>query len=160
MTRNLNKFKFNNTKFNIVKFIQIIAVFFFHSNDSPILGGLVLIIPAKMVAGGMAGLCAQTFTYPFDVTRRRMQLAYLSPKTHHYGWVFFLLYLSPILFDLTRRRMQLAYLSPKTHHYGWAFLFLYPSFSLFFFFFIILFLYPSFSLSFFFVLLFRCPSFS
>ncbi|XP_059139155.1 solute carrier family 25 member 16-like [Physella acuta] len=38
-------------------------------------GGLVLILPAKLVCGGLAGAIAQTISYPLDVVRRRMQLS-------------------------------------------------------------------------------------
>ncbi len=48
-------------------------------------GGLVLTIPAKLLCGGLAGAVAQTFSYPLDVTRRRMQLAYMDPKTAKFG---------------------------------------------------------------------------
>ncbi|XP_018016852.1 graves disease carrier protein homolog [Hyalella azteca] len=48
-------------------------------------GGLMLAVPAKLLAGGVAGSVAQSFSYPFDVTRRRMQLAYMSKETQHYG---------------------------------------------------------------------------
>ncbi|KAF0305579.1 Graves disease carrier protein [Amphibalanus amphitrite] len=47
--------------------------------------GLVLAVPAKLLCGGMAGACAQSVSYPFDVTRRRMQLAYMSPETRKFG---------------------------------------------------------------------------
>ncbi|KAF2367499.1 Mitochondrial substrate/solute carrier [Trinorchestia longiramus] len=40
---------------------------------------------AKLLAGGTAGAVAQSFSYPFDVTRRRMQLAYMSHDTRHFG---------------------------------------------------------------------------
>uniref|UniRef100_A0A2P2I6X8 Graves disease carrier protein homolog n=1 Tax=Hirondellea gigas TaxID=1518452 RepID=A0A2P2I6X8_9CRUS len=48
-------------------------------------GGLVLSVPAKLLSGGLAGAVAQSFSYPFDVTRRRMQLAYMTKETQHYG---------------------------------------------------------------------------
>ncbi|XP_037069363.1 graves disease carrier protein homolog isoform X2 [Pollicipes pollicipes] len=48
-------------------------------------GGLVLSVPAKLLCGGMAGAAAQSVSYPFDVTRRRMQLAYMSPETRKFG---------------------------------------------------------------------------
>ncbi|CAL4062188.1 unnamed protein product, partial [Meganyctiphanes norvegica] len=48
-------------------------------------GGLVLIVPAKLICGGLAGAVAQTFSYPFDVTRRRMQLAYMTSETRKFG---------------------------------------------------------------------------
>jgi solute carrier family 25 protein 16 len=48
-------------------------------------GGLVLIIPAKLLCGGFAGAIAQTFSYPLDVTRRRMQLAMMDPTTTRFG---------------------------------------------------------------------------
>lgn len=48
-------------------------------------GGLVLNIPSKLLAGGLAGAVAQSFSYPLDVTRRRMQLAMMVPETAKYG---------------------------------------------------------------------------
>ncbi|XP_055310622.1 solute carrier family 25 member 16-like isoform X1 [Sitodiplosis mosellana] len=48
-------------------------------------GGLVLSIPAKLLAGGLAGAIAQSFSYPLDVTRRRMQLAMMDPETARFG---------------------------------------------------------------------------
>lgn len=48
-------------------------------------GGLVLNIPAKLLCGGFAGAVAQSFSYPLDVTRRRMQLAMMNPETAKYG---------------------------------------------------------------------------
>lgn len=49
------------------------------------IGGLVLNIPAKLLCGGMAGAVAQSFSYPLDVTRRRMQLAMMNPDTAKFG---------------------------------------------------------------------------
>ncbi|XP_076436161.1 solute carrier family 25 member 16-like [Babylonia areolata] len=37
-------------------------------------GGLVLVVPAKLVCGGLAGAMAQTVSYPLDVVRRQLQL--------------------------------------------------------------------------------------
>lgn len=54
-------------------------------NDLVVLGGLVLSLPAKLLCGGMAGAVAQSFSYPMDVTRRRMQLAMMSPETKIYA---------------------------------------------------------------------------
>ncbi|KAJ6647274.1 Graves disease carrier protein [Pseudolycoriella hygida] len=48
-------------------------------------GGLVLNIPAKLLCGGFAGAVAQSFSYPLDVTRRRMQLAMMVPETAKFG---------------------------------------------------------------------------
>ncbi|KAK3880477.1 hypothetical protein Pcinc_015024 [Petrolisthes cinctipes] len=48
-------------------------------------GGLVLKLPAKLLCGGLAGAVAQSFSYPFDVTRRRMQLAWMSEETRKFG---------------------------------------------------------------------------
>ncbi|KAG5668061.1 hypothetical protein PVAND_016017 [Polypedilum vanderplanki] len=48
-------------------------------------GGLVLIVPAKLFCGGLAGAIAQTFSYPLDVTRRRMQLAMMDSETRRFG---------------------------------------------------------------------------
>lgn len=48
-------------------------------------GGLVLSIPAKLFCGGLAGAIAQSFSYPLDVTRRRMQLAMMDPATARFG---------------------------------------------------------------------------
>lgn len=52
-------------------------------------GGLILTVPAKMAAGGCAGLMSQSVSYPLDVTRRRMQLAHMNPETRHYGQSMF-----------------------------------------------------------------------
>nr|CAH0105133.1 unnamed protein product [Daphnia galeata] len=48
-------------------------------------GGLVLKLTAKLLCGGFAGAIAQSFAYPFDVTRRRMQLAQMTADKHHWG---------------------------------------------------------------------------
>ncbi|XP_014235625.1 graves disease carrier protein-like [Trichogramma pretiosum] len=48
-------------------------------------GGLVLTIPGKLLCGGIAGAIAQSFSYPFDVTRRRMQLALMHSDTHKFS---------------------------------------------------------------------------
>lgn len=48
-------------------------------------GGLVLAVPAKLICGGLAGAAAQSVSYPLDVTRRRMQLALMSPHTKHFA---------------------------------------------------------------------------
>nr|XP_053636580.1 solute carrier family 25 member 16-like [Cherax quadricarinatus] len=48
-------------------------------------GGLVLVVPAKLLCGGLAGAVAQSFSYPFDVTRRRMQLAWMTEETRKFG---------------------------------------------------------------------------
>lgn len=53
-----------------------------------IIGGLVLSIPAKLLSGGLAGAIAQSFSYPLDVTRRRMQLAMMDPATAKFGYLF------------------------------------------------------------------------
>lgn len=42
---------------------------------------LVLTVPGKLMAGGVAGSIAQTIAYPMDVCRRRMQLSFLSEET-------------------------------------------------------------------------------
>lgn len=42
-------------------------------------------IPAKLFSGGFAGAIAQSFSYPLDVTRRRMQLAMMNPETEKFG---------------------------------------------------------------------------
>lgn len=57
----------------------------FDSKQKIILGGLVLGVPAKLLCGGFAGALAQSFSYPFDVTRRRMQLAMMNPETAKFG---------------------------------------------------------------------------
>ncbi|XP_055390437.1 solute carrier family 25 member 16-like isoform X2 [Condylostylus longicornis] len=48
-------------------------------------GGLVLKVPAKLFCGAVAGAIAQSFSYPLDVTRRRMQLAMMTPETSKFG---------------------------------------------------------------------------
>ncbi|XP_026472448.1 graves disease carrier protein homolog isoform X2 [Ctenocephalides felis] len=52
-------------------------------------GGLVLTIPAKLLCGGFAGAVAQSISYPLDVTRRRMQLAMMTPETAKFGMGMF-----------------------------------------------------------------------
>ncbi|XP_029676477.1 graves disease carrier protein homolog [Formica exsecta] len=46
---------------------------------------LILNIPAKLLCGGAAGAVAHTFSYPLDVTKRRMQLAMMNPTTYKYA---------------------------------------------------------------------------
>jgi hypothetical protein len=60
-----------------------LCVYFIH----PVLlsGGLVLLMPAKLLCGGLAGAVAQSFSYSLDVTRRRMQLAMMNPETRKFG---------------------------------------------------------------------------
>ncbi|ODN05545.1 Graves disease carrier protein [Orchesella cincta] len=53
-----------------------------HSTNT---GGLVLLLHAKLLCGGVAGAAAQTVAYPLDVTRRRMQLAMMDEKTKKFG---------------------------------------------------------------------------
>lgn len=48
-------------------------------------GGVVLNVPAKLLCGGAAGAVAHAFSYPLDVTKRRMQLAMMNPATHKYA---------------------------------------------------------------------------
>ncbi|OWF51841.1 graves disease carrier protein-like [Mizuhopecten yessoensis] len=45
---------------------------------------LVLIMPAKVVFGGIAGAMGQTLAYPLDVVRRRVQLARMLPDSDKY----------------------------------------------------------------------------
>ncbi|XP_059607516.1 solute carrier family 25 member 16-like [Phlebotomus argentipes] len=52
-------------------------------------GGLVLNVPSKLLCGGFAGAVAQSFSYPLDVTRRRMQLAMMNPDTAKFGMGMF-----------------------------------------------------------------------
>ncbi|ELU15657.1 hypothetical protein CAPTEDRAFT_187133 [Capitella teleta] len=47
-------------------------------------GSLVLIIPAKLLCGGLAGALAQTVSYPLDVARRKMQLSLMLPESHKF----------------------------------------------------------------------------
>jgi solute carrier family 25 protein 16 len=54
-------------------------------NSVVLSGGLVLLMPAKLLCGGLAGAVAQSFSYPLDVTRRRMQLAMMNPETRKFG---------------------------------------------------------------------------
>lgn len=39
----------------------------------------------RLLCGASAGLAAQSLSYPFDVARRRMQLAMMYPETKHLG---------------------------------------------------------------------------
>lgn len=68
-------------------------------------------IPAKLLCGGFAGAVAQSFSYPLDVTRRRMQLAMMNPETAKFGYDFVLLLvfhsLSNIIGDHSRVPLDL-----------------------------------------------------
>ncbi|RWS07320.1 solute carrier protein-like protein [Dinothrombium tinctorium] len=46
---------------------------------------IMLNVPSKLICGGIAGAIAQTFSYPLDVARRRMQLSMLTPETQKYS---------------------------------------------------------------------------
>lgn len=52
----------------------------------------MLNIQAKLLCGGLAGATAQSFSYPLDVTRRRMQLAMMNPETAKFGYIYFFLF--------------------------------------------------------------------
>ncbi|XP_012215779.1 solute carrier family 25 member 16-like [Linepithema humile] len=61
------------------------APHYFCSEHKTNTGGLILNVPAKLLCGGAAGAVAHTFSYPLDVTKRRMQLAMMNPTTHKYA---------------------------------------------------------------------------
>ena len=46
--------------------------------------GMNLDVKKKLICGGLAGAIAQTFTYPFDVIRRRMQVTHSLDSTFKY----------------------------------------------------------------------------
>lgn len=72
--------------FETLKFLCIKHLPYYTANSSPSnTGSLVLNVPSKLICGAFAGAIAQSFSYPFDVTRRRMQLAMMNPKTYKYG---------------------------------------------------------------------------
>ncbi|XP_068081796.1 solute carrier family 25 member 16 [Anabrus simplex] len=77
-------------------------------------GGLVLIIPAKLLCGGFAGAVAQSVSYPLDVTRRRMQLAMMNPETRKFGMgmvkTIVLIYRENGIFKGLYRGMSINYL--------------------------------------------------
>jgi len=50
-------------------------------------GGLVLILPAKLLCGSLAGLVAQSLVYPLDVARRKKQLSTMLCEPHKYKGV-------------------------------------------------------------------------
>lgn len=52
-------------------------------------GGLVLTLPAKLLCGGFAGAVAQSFAYPMDVARRRMQLSLMVPGQERFSKSWF-----------------------------------------------------------------------
>lgn len=77
-------------------------------------GGLVLDLPAKLVCGGLAGAVAQSVSYPLDVTRRRMQLAYMNPQTQRFAKSMFrtlyLIYQENGVFKGLYRGMSINYM--------------------------------------------------
>ncbi|XP_064457375.1 solute carrier family 25 member 16-like [Ornithodoros turicata] len=48
-------------------------------------GNIVLIVPAKLLCGGLAGAIAQTVSYPLDVARRQMQLSMMYPERNKFS---------------------------------------------------------------------------
>ena len=48
-------------------------------------GSLELMVYAKLICGGLSGAVAQSFSYPMDVARRRMQLAMMHAETEKFG---------------------------------------------------------------------------
>ncbi|CAN7991608.1 unnamed protein product [Ixodes pacificus] len=48
-------------------------------------GNIVLIVPAKLLCGGLAGAIAQTVSYPLDVARRNMQLSMMYPEMNKFS---------------------------------------------------------------------------
>ncbi|KAI1281851.1 Graves disease carrier protein [Halotydeus destructor] len=42
-------------------------------------------VPSKLLAGGLAGSIGQTVAYPLDVTRRRMQLSFMTEETKKFS---------------------------------------------------------------------------
>ncbi|KAJ3645827.1 hypothetical protein Zmor_023455 [Zophobas morio] len=77
-------------------------------------GGLVLILPAKLICGGLSGAVAQSVSYPLDVTRRRMQLALMNPQTQKFAEGMFstlkLIYNENGVFKGLYRGMSINYL--------------------------------------------------
>ncbi|XP_011874024.1 PREDICTED: graves disease carrier protein homolog isoform X1 [Vollenhovia emeryi] len=72
--------------FEKVKYLSMkYAPHYFCTEHQTNTGGLILNIPAKLLCGGAAGAVAHTFSYPLDVTKRRMQLAMMNPATHKYA---------------------------------------------------------------------------
>ncbi|KAK7112671.1 solute carrier family 25 member 16-like [Littorina saxatilis] len=60
-------------------------------------GGLVLVVPAKLLCGGVAGAVAQTVSYPLDVVRRQLQVGKMHSDVNKFEgrrWynVLFLVY--------------------------------------------------------------------
>lgn len=74
----------------VIALTNLLKYFLWISFLKPLgIGGLVLNLPAKLLAGGLAGAIAQSFSYPLDVTRRRMQLAMMNPETAKFGYGLF-----------------------------------------------------------------------
>jgi hypothetical protein len=82
----------SNELYQIYKTIANITLKFYmtvyFTNLSDVfVGGLVLKMPANLVCGAAAGGVSTLFSYPLDVTRRRMQLAKMNPETAKFGFV-------------------------------------------------------------------------
>lgn len=77
----LSFYSFEYLKFGCMKYLPGLTCRKCEKNT----GGLVLMVPAKLICGGLAGAIAQSVSYPLDVTRRRMQLALMNPDTKHFA---------------------------------------------------------------------------
>ena len=72
--------------FELCKFFCVTRLPSWTCFDSPEeAGSLELRVPFKLLCGGISGAMAQTFSYPLDVARRRMQLAMLHPETEKFA---------------------------------------------------------------------------
>lgn len=76
----LSFYCFENLKSFCMKYLPAVTCSSCQNTDR-----LVLNLPAKLICGGIAGAGAQSVSYPLDVTRKRMQLANMSPQTQRFG---------------------------------------------------------------------------
>ena len=74
--------------FELAKYLCVLKVPDYTCNKIEIADGkssLELMVYAKLICGGMSGAVAQSFSYPMDVARRRMQLAMMHTETEKFA---------------------------------------------------------------------------
>lgn len=80
----LSFYSFETTKFLMVKHTPKYTCNRVRSDDGES-DAFELKLYAKLLCGGFSGAVAQSFSYPLDVARRRMQLAMMHTETRKFA---------------------------------------------------------------------------